>query len=586
MVIAIETRDRWLTDSQYCEALPNYTRANAGEVLPAAASPLGWTLAFQRGVLKGWGQGFVDFGVFREDEVRGSTPPFVGSFGGYFYLNLSMMRRMAVRMGVPVPTFDSSMLGGLEKAPAYVPDPADDCPECSERIARTMDWVTATDSFPEVDEDRRRVREIRRSRPDFSTLSDRELVDRAVTLLPELENGFYRHVFSSLPSSVGPGMLNDICSSLGRPELALELISGIGEVDSAGPASGLWELSRQVSRVPELARVFDAGVAAVEAAVTSDVRPEFEAFRSALAAFLEDFGFRGPNEWDIHAPSWESRPDIVLRLIDALRKSPSDVSPETRREALHDQRLEVAAEVRELLSDDAEALASFEVASRSAAVFVPARERTKTTAIMAINEIRMTLLELGARRVKDGVLGQAADIMMLLAHELDDFVASPADFTDLVAARRLAYDDLEDLIPPYILSAPPLPLAQWDRHTTEPAIEKSVAGAIIRGVGGCGGAYTGVVRIIDDPTDPGLLEPGDVLVSAVTDTAWTPLFLMAGAVVVDTGATNSHAVIVCREIGRPCVVSATDASRVLRDGMVVTVDGDAGTVTLTTEGSA
>ena len=69
------------------------------------------------------------------------------------------------------------------------------------------------------------------------------------------------------------------------------------------------------------------------------------------------------------------------------------------------------------------------------------------------------------------------------------------------------------------------------------------------------------------------LEPGEVMVAPLTDAAWTPLFLVAGAL-------NSHAVVVSRELGIPCVLSLDDATLRLRDGMQLIVDGTAGTVTV------
>jgi pyruvate,water dikinase len=86
--------------------------------------------------------------------------------------------------------------------------------------------------------------------------------------------------------------------------------------------------------------------------------------------------------------------------------------------------------------------------------------------------------------------------------------------------------------------------------------------------------------VILSPDDPRHLDPGDVLVAPITDPAWTPLFVPAGAVVVDVGAQISHAVIVSRELGIPCVVSVTDGTRRIPDGATVTVDGANGTVTV------
>jgi pyruvate,water dikinase len=71
-----------------------------------------------------------------------------------------------------------------------------------------------------------------------------------------------------------------------------------------------------------------------------------------------------------------------------------------------------------------------------------------------------------------------------------------------------------------------------------------------------------------------------VLIAPLTDPAWTPLFVPVEAIVVDVGGQMSHAVIVSRELGRPCVVAATGATTRIPDGALVRVDGSAGTVTV------
>jgi pyruvate,water dikinase len=84
---------------------------------------------------------------------------------------------------------------------------------------------------------------------------------------------------------------------------------------------------------------------------------------------------------------------------------------------------------------------------------------------------------------------------------------------------------------------------------------------------------------VHDLGDAGALRSGEVLVAPATDPSWTPLFLMAGAVVVERGGPLSHAAIVAREFGLPAVLNARDATVRLADGMIVDVDGSAGTVT-------
>ena len=83
-----------------------------------------------------------------------------------------------------------------------------------------------------------------------------------------------------------------------------------------------------------------------------------------------------------------------------------------------------------------------------------------------------------------------------------------------------------------------------------------------------------------DPAEGSMLEPGEVLVAPLTDPSWTPLFLPAAAVVVNVGALMSHAVIVARELAIPCVVSVENATQRIETGMLLSVDGSTGTITV------
>jgi pyruvate,water dikinase len=130
-----------------------------------------------------------------------------------------------------------------------------------------------------------------------------------------------------------------------------------------------------------------------------------------------------------------------------------------------------------------------------------------------------------------------------------------------------------------VIVGDPPPLSEWKRRD-ESTREKSAPGTVLTGIAGCPGVATGRARVILDPSDPTALEPGDILVAPLTDPAWTPLFVPAAAVVVDVGAQITHAVIVSRELGIPCVVSVTGATKTIPDGAMITVDGTAGTVTL------
>ncbi len=573
-------KDSWIVDWQRNDRLPYYTRANAGEVLPDPASPLGWSMVFEKGLLPGWYRGFVEFGIYGAEEFN--TPPkipMVGIFGGYFYLNLSHMRLLGLRLGANLEEFDAGLLGSHPDTPPYEPHPDDINPELSAKAAATIGEILGSTSFPDIDEDRARTARLAAERPDLTALSDAELVERARSFAWELDNGFARHDFSSLASTLGPSILAGLCSSVGAPELQLELISGLGDVDSASPSRGLWVLSREANASAEISALFDQGPEAVLSAVTSPSTDAQRAFAASFASFMLESGSRGPNEWDIHALSWEADPIVPLRLIDGIRKASDADSPEARHERLEARRVAAADRLRAALAGNDEALGTLEMALASTSLCVPARERTKATCVAAVNEVRMTIRELGRRGVETGRFAKPEDVMMLLDEELDDYVADPASFTNLIAERLAEYDNLYDLDPPFIIASDPLPLSQWKRRS-ERRMPLLKEGEVLTGLGGGAGRYSGKVCVLNDPADMAKLEPGDVLVAPFTDAAWTPLFLLAGAVVVDVGAMNSHAVVVSRELGIPAVLSVTTGTSQLVDGMLVTVDGTVGTVTV------
>jgi pyruvate, water dikinase len=101
---------------------------------------------------------------------------------------------------------------------------------------------------------------------------------------------------------------------------------------------------------------------------------------------------------------------------------------------------------------------------------------------------------------------------------------------------------------------------------------------ILRGLGASPGAASGRVRVLANSSDAAQLQPGEVLVAPMTTPDWVPIMRRAAAIVTDAGGMTSHAAIVSRELGIPCVVGTRTATRTLRDGTLVTVNGKDGTV--------
>lgn len=111
-----------------------------------------------------------------------------------------------------------------------------------------------------------------------------------------------------------------------------------------------------------------------------------------------------------------------------------------------------------------------------------------------------------------------------------------------------------------------------------PEHRNPAAGATLSGTPGSSGVATGPARVLRGPADFARARPGDIIVCGSTDPAWTPLFGIAAGVVTETGGVLSHAAIVAREHRIPAVLGVSGAMTALRDGEIVTVHGDAGTV--------
>jgi pyruvate,water dikinase len=204
------------------------------------------------------------------------------------------------------------------------------------------------------------------------------------------------------------------------------------------------------------------------------------------------------------------------------------------------------------------------------------RERAKDILVLENLGARLVLHELARRAAERGGPADVRDAFCVTAAELADFVARPTDFTHVIAERAARQRDLDARIPPPWFDGHISDPATWPlRATSGPGAP--TAGTTITGIAVSGGTASGPARVILDPGDPSELEPGDVLVCPITDPSWTPLFLTVAAVVCDTGAVQSHAAIIARELGIPAVLSVPGITAI-EQGTILHVNGDDGTV--------
>ena len=573
--------DGYLTDWPTSERFPHYTRANAGEVMGDPVSPLGWTFGWEGAMVLGLRDGWIRGGTHELADFDDEYPETFGMFGGYFYLNLSSCRMQGVRNpGVTVEQLDMAFFGDHPDVPPYVPHPDDEKPRLVENIDANTAFVMAAHTWPEIDEDKAQADAFRDERGDLTQRSDAELLARARMIRPMLHHLFEQHTVSGSSAAIGPGLLGAVGEAIGDTTIAMKLLAGIGDVDSALPSHALWDMSRKIRASEALTAAFDAGIDGVLERLAADGSPEASDLLADWDAFIHDFGSRGPNEWDMRADSWETRPTLALAALDRVRFQSDDESPLLRHDAVAAKREATTAEVRAKVADNEE-LSGMVEAALIASNMMAYRERTKTTIVKVIHEGRMVFIELGRRHAEAGDIADADHIFLLLERELDGFIADPGSFRGTLEQRAADYEALWDLEPPFIIRDGIVPpLSEWERRTEAPAKEQAGVGSEIVGVSGSPGMARGTARVVLDPGDPTALEPGDILVAPYTDPSWTPLFMTAGGVVVNVGGQISHAVIVSRELGLPCVVSATDGTTRIPDGATIEVNGDTGVVTV------
>ena len=326
------------------------------------------------------------------------------------------------------------------------------------------------------------------------------------------------------------------------------LLRGLCGRDTAPPAGRELVSARSVEAVQRLvvAARRDAGVTRLLAEpgkrldALAEQAPEFH---GALLAELALIGHRGPAEVEMCSTSYADDPELLVRMVGKALSAPP--APTPRHPQIPLRAKPVASLATRQLRD---------------------REARRDKMVRAIWVLRGLLREYGRRLTGAGVFDKADDVFYLLVDELD---ALPADVQKLVAHRRAEQRRLAAVVPPILFSG------SWQPSTTSSTALAS--GDTMRGVGVCGRRVRGRVRIVRPETIDDL-QPGEILVAEVTDVGYTAAFCYAAAVVTELGGPMSHAAVVAREFGFPCVVDVRDATRLLPPGALIEVDGSTGEI--------
>jgi pyruvate,water dikinase len=522
-----------VTDPLNSQAGPDsfWSTTNVGEAIPGVVTPLGWSL-WGPSVEVGIRDCYARAGALPRRDVRvpaATDDRLISVFYGRGALNVNFLCRMGAAMPGSAPDAIARQLlgevpagiqlgGGLRRLPA---------------VALKLPYLQATV--------RRDV--LRRTAPvglwwrnRLACMDSLDLLGARHALLDA------RIQFAEMIRVQAAGLFIAVQSVYDRllalidragltPEQVNALVSGQGAHVETEMIHDLWALGRR---------------------------------RLDLAEFLSRHGFHGPHEGEVSARVWREDPTPVLRLAQqyaALDQTddPAAAAGERERDRREAERALIAG-LPPLRRPAAQ------IVLRAAVSRIPLRGVAKASFLQALDVARAAARRLGTHLADQGVLAEPEDVFYCTVDEL--LAAPAADVADLVAERRARRESFQALSLPNHWRGNPIPVSE---APAEPTADR------VRGIGASGGVVEGVVRVVHDPafTD---VEPDEVLVCATTDPSWASVLFLSAALVVDVGGLLSHAAVVAREVGVPCVIGTGDGTAVLRTGDRVRVDGDAGTV--------
>ncbi|HSU35937.1 MAG TPA: PEP/pyruvate-binding domain-containing protein [Propionibacteriaceae bacterium] len=341
----------------------------------------------------------------------------------------------------------------------------------------------------------------------------------------------------------------------------------------------LWDLAAWTRTQPELMRwLLDHSAADAAVALGSDtpagLADAWAEWAARLQAHLDTYGHAVYN-LDFVNPVPADQPEPVIETL-RFYLSGQGSDPRLRQEGLIARRDQATAQILPRL--DPVRRRSFLRLLRWTQTAGPVREDALADVGLAWPMLRRLALELGRRLVHGGTLTAAEDVFWLTRSEIEAELAEPTGSrSKQIEQRKAVWRGQRRATPPQVL-----PKGRWTMlfDSMLPAASETQTGRVIRGIGGSAGKVTGPARVLSGPADFDQMRPGDILVAQITTPAWTTLFAMAGGVVTDVGGPLSHSSIVAREYGIPAVLGTGVATRRITSGEQITVDGDAGTVTL------
>jgi pyruvate,water dikinase len=298
-------------------------------------------------------------------------------------------------------------------------------------------------------------------------------------------------------------------------------------------------------------------------------------FRAELNRFMELYGMRCPGEIDIsNIRWWESPTLLVPSIINHIKSN----APGEHRDRFRQGRKEAQEAVQKLLDRIGNTpVGNFKARLMSRLLFIyrnstGLREFPKYVIIRFFDNYRQAILAEARVLHQRGILEREEDVFYLYLDELIALLEKRfnEDLKELIESRKRAYEQYQKMTPPRVMTSEGEVITGMRSDVVAPK------GALI-GTPVSAGVAEGYVKVILKP-EAAKLNKGDILVAPFTDPGWTPLFYSVEALVVEIGGMMTHGSVIAREYGIPAVVGIENATKILKDGQYVRVDGTRGFV--------
>jgi pyruvate, water dikinase len=277
-------------------------------------------------------------------------------------------------------------------------------------------------------------------------------------------------------------------------------------------------------------------------------------------------GFHGPREGEVSSKVWREDSEPLRRICEGYRSMPDGADPVAAEKRRRDARNRAELELVRALPASRRPAAKLVL--RLAHTYLPLRG--KAARLQGLDIARSAARRYGELLERDGVIADCDDVFLLTVPETQNL---PRDVRELVSWRREQWQAHHDVDVSLHWEGRPIP-TPLSQQAAAPGADR------IAGVGASAGVVEGRVCVVTDPDFGDEMNVGDVLVARTTDPSWASVMFMASALVVDIGGMLSHAAVVARELGLPCVMGTKTGTTVLQTGDTVRVDGNTGDVHL------